>query len=364
MITSERIDKNERTEIIIASSNFEKTKLIKQLVKENLEELAVFKDWVIGYSAPNRNMGSSYYSSIDWGKFVILIGSYEDFYLSPKEQAIRDTILHDLGLFRGYKDLDNVFLIIPESIDLHLPLNVLEGNVYKYDFNSNQQDITTLCEQLKMRIRKILEGIKSEFGKSLLPKGMEDEETTYDLFILNELGDSFVRKNISFFVKEGEHISRDHDFFADSPQTFKEMSPQAFERVSESEKRSLIIRKIWENEYKKRFQVRFGKVITEGERFSYEVWCKWNAMFPKDESFFKTLFTANKLGFNLFLPDFWKLKYIKTEIIHFDDNLISNEFKSDDLVRLDQKGPFRGYQVPFIFKEPGMREIKVTWEWK
>lgn len=131
-------------------------------VQENLDFDAQTTVWTQGIFKLSINTLDSLIESLSNFEFAIFIFHPDDItqIRSEKVLTVRDNLIFELGLFIGKLGKENVFFLIPRTIEkLHLPTDLLGITPGTYDNtredNNIQASLGSFCNQIRKEIKKI-----------------------------------------------------------------------------------------------------------------------------------------------------------------------------------------------------------------
>ena len=133
-------------------------------LQENLEPIAEVTVWDQGIFTLSQPTISSLLNALDKSKFGIFILSPDDVtkIRGSEFQTARDNIVFELGLFIGRLGLEKTFFIIPRnSLDMHLPSDLLGLTPAFFDSNRNDGNIRAALGPASNQIRNAILRLES-----------------------------------------------------------------------------------------------------------------------------------------------------------------------------------------------------------
>lgn len=132
-------------------------------IQENLDFDAQTTVWTQGIFRLSRNTLDSLIESLSNFDFAIFIFHPDDITQMRNEKVatVRDNLIFELGLFIGKLGKENVFFLIPRTIEkLHLPTDLLGITPGTYDNtredNNIQASLGSFCNQIRKEIKKFV----------------------------------------------------------------------------------------------------------------------------------------------------------------------------------------------------------------
>ena len=133
-------------------------------LQENLEFVAEVTVWDQGIFALSQPTISSLINALDKSKFGAFILSPDDVtkIRGSEYQTARDNIIFELGLFIGRLSLERTFFVIPRnSMDMHLPTDLLGLTPAVFDANRSDGNIRAALGPASNQIRNAILKIES-----------------------------------------------------------------------------------------------------------------------------------------------------------------------------------------------------------
>jgi len=133
-------------------------------LQENLEPVAEVTVWDQGIFALSQPTILSLLKALDNSKFGVFILSSDDVIKirGSEYQIARDNIVFELGLFIGRLGLERTFFLIPRnSLDMHLPSDLLGLTPAFFDASRNDGNISAALGPASNQIRKAILALES-----------------------------------------------------------------------------------------------------------------------------------------------------------------------------------------------------------
>lgn len=341
---------NKKPKIIVASYGDQDDSIVSA-ISVNLNQFADTHHWSMGI----KQSDSSVERLTEEGfSFAVIVNRSNDFL----EGNGKNLISYKTGLLAGKIGPKKVFVLTPGEYESIHESDELEYITYSDGWEESSESIREICERIITRVGEVAEE-EDEFDASIILPDIVDEDIVYNIYVLNEAGDTIIQKTVTSFVKSGSCSERVHEVFSDSPQSYEELHLEAYDLNGtrlDTERR-----KEKESDIRKQFAVSFLKEIQSGQRHTYSIKYQWKAMFPKGNSYFVTKIASSKLTFNLHIPFGWKINKINLKIRLEDSSFRENVFQPKE-VKLTQKvGLFDVYQIGIPNIEQDSRDIQLGW---
>ncbi|WP_274428195.1 nucleotide-binding protein [Desulfosarcina sp. BuS5] len=176
---------------------------IAYALQENLESVAEVTVWDQGIFALSQPTISSLIKALDKSKFGAFILSPDDVtkIRGSEYQTARDNIVFELGLFIGRLSLERTFFVIPgNSMDMHLPTDLLGLTPTVFDANRQDGNIRAALGPASNQIRKALLNLESpRFDNELYEKFSKlltnAKETLISAIATSDKSNEFPNKN-------------------------------------------------------------------------------------------------------------------------------------------------------------------------
>jgi predicted nucleotide-binding protein len=113
--------------------------------------------WTDGVFGPSRFPMEDLERQLEQADFAVLVAAADDRVSSrgKDSDAPRDNVIFELGLFMGALARLRTFIVVPRSVDLKIPTDILGLTPVLYDISSGVPSVTAACAELKSCILKI-----------------------------------------------------------------------------------------------------------------------------------------------------------------------------------------------------------------
>jgi len=129
-------------------------------IQQNLTHDAEATVWDQGVFEISRTGIESLIKVLNSVDFAVFVCSPDDKILlrGTSENAVRDNVIFELGLFTGLLGRERVFFVVPEGEDIHLPTDLLGITAGKYDANREDESLQAgtgaVCNQIRTIIKR------------------------------------------------------------------------------------------------------------------------------------------------------------------------------------------------------------------
>jgi hypothetical protein len=175
---------------------------IANAIQENLAYDAEVTVWNQGVFKLSSTSLSDLVSAVGQSNFAIFVFNPDDIAIIRNQRytTTRDNVIFELGLFIGKLGQNNVFYIIPENEEIHLPTDLLGLNPGKYNDKRSDGNLLAalgpFCNQVRAHLKKFkyvnLQGLgeESEAAKKIAV----EKPFGHEFLLLAELIESRLEK--------------------------------------------------------------------------------------------------------------------------------------------------------------------------
>lgn len=145
-----------KARIFIGSSS--ENKRIAEAIQSNLSKDYYPEIWFQSINGLTRSTLENLMDAINRFEFAIFVLSPDDITIIRKneENTTRDNVIFEIGLFMGHLGRESVFFVKPNSIDMHLPTDLLgiTYGVFEPEHPNLEASLAPFCNQVRTHIQE------------------------------------------------------------------------------------------------------------------------------------------------------------------------------------------------------------------